>query len=352
MTVEKLKIRPNLNEEFLNMLEQETLRIATKLGASKNIGDWKPSIVEAKYELIREAMLKTPGFIRKFRRTLISSGWLNFPDIPEPKSFLEWGETLPYRRQRAQGAFCLTKKLIKLYIKMPFKLIELNDDLVGSPTTYEVSNSFPGLVKDVILSMLGVSPKKKDNMIHITENKIRNFYYRNKICKMFGLDQRTILEVGGGYGSLCAELLKYIHTQTYFLVELPERLPFSYFYLRAIFNEPIQLICDANCKLDPEARIVLLTPWALENLKKEIDLLINTASFQHMDIKNLKFYFNQSERLNVRRMFLMNRNTQRDPSDVIIDEYPIPKSVKLLKDEKWLFGELCHRERYYEREKI
>ena len=153
------------------------------------------------------------------------------------------------------------------------------------------------------------------------------------------------MEIGGGFGGLAAELVQFLDPPVYYLVELPDALPLAFFYLKSRFSCPIQVLFRPEEKADVSSRIVLAAPWKLDDLEPRIDLAINTMSFQRMDMDNLRYYFGQIDRLGTKRMYLVNRNRKRDLSDVVIDQYPIPGRLKLIKDQRWPFGE--HRERFY-----
>lgn len=124
-------------------------------------------------------------------------------------------------------------------------------------------------------------------------------------------DRENILEIGGGFGGLCAVL----NFRNYYFVDLPEIAPLAYWYLKNKGKE-----------------VNYVTPWDLPKLNAKIDLFINTMSFQHMTQENLEYYFGEIARLKPKYLFLVNRNWKRDPTDVIMDDYPIPKDYQLIKE--------------------
>lgn len=164
----------------------------------------------------------------------------------------------------------------------------------------------------------------------------RHRFYRKKIKKLFP-ETRSILEIGGHYGGLCSLMLDE-GIEEYYFVDLPEILPLAFWYLK---NE--------------EKAPTFIAPWELPGLNARIDLFVNTMSFNHMNRDNLEYYFNEINRLKPKYLFLVNRNWKRDPTDVIMDDYPISKDYKLIKEEKlpWLvFPHHNHLIRVYKNTKI
>ena len=69
--------------------------------------------------------------------------------------------------------------------------------------------------------------------------------------------------------------------------------------------------------------VLLLSGGDIRHLDK-VDIVVNTMSMQHMTNKNLNYYFTQIERLHPKYLYLVNRNIKRDPTDIEIQNYPIP----------------------------
>jgi hypothetical protein len=314
--------------QLFHSVKNETLR-----------GAWDPSPVEDKYLSLRETLLMMPGVLRQFRRSFLAAGRLNFPDFPRPKEhFLQWDDHL--MGQRWAGALHLLKMAIRLYLQRTYSLAELNDARVGQPTTYRIPASARGALAGFGRKVLRLKLSRGPwvSWIHVTEAQLRYLYYRRQIQSLVGESFASVLEIGGGHGGLAAELLQHLPIGKYFIVELPEALPLAYFYLRACFDCPIQVLYRAEDVVDPAARIVILAPWKLQELGGEVDLLINTMSFQHMMPESLEFYLRQTDRLKAKHLYMVNRDTKRDPTDLIISEYPIPGAYRKTYCKPWLFG--------------
>jgi len=122
---------------------------------------------------------------------------------------------------------------------------------------------------------------------------------------------KTILEIGGGFGSL-AEILKYsgIKEFKYINLDLPIILKVCNYYLSKIFSvkeithniTPIKKDININ-KLN---KISLLENWQIENLIGKIDLFVNFISFQEMEPNIVKNYLNQVSRLKPKYILLRN----------------------------------------------
>jgi len=340
-----LRIQPS--DSFFGELEQESIALFYAIKRVIVPGAWESSPVEEKYQRLREVLLTTPGVLPGFRHLFLAAGRLNFPDSPRPKEYyLQWDNSLA--GQKRAGALHLLKMAIRLYRHRPFKLEDLDDNLVGQPTTYRIPKSFGGGFAAIGRRFFKLRNLERPELYHVTEAQIRFLYYRMQISTLVVPSLDSILEIGAGYGGLAAELLQHLSVGQYFVLELPESVPLAYFYLRACFDCPIQVLYRPEDGLDSTARIVILAPWKLPDLGGEINLLINTMSFQHMSRENLDYYFAELDRLKVKWMYLVNRDTQRDPTDVIVSQYPIPKCYTVLYRKPQLFGPhlevVCKRE--------
>ncbi|GEM_PF-3003404 len=332
-----LPLQKSRTDAFLEVLERESIALFQQIKQATVSGPWDASPVEDKYLPLREALLAIPGFLRGFRHTFLAAGRHNFPDSPGKQVFLDWGGCVPLGL-KWKGARHLWKMARTLYRHRPFRLADLDSPLIGEPSTYRVPRSLSVTLAEIVRRLRRKGPLASDRYCHITEAQIRYLYYRHQIREAVGDSLGTILEVGGGFGGLATDLLHHCEVKRFFLVELPDTLPLAYFYLRASFEVPVQCLFHAGDRMDPNARIVVLAPWMLPQLQAELDLLINTMSFQHMMSESVRFYLEQADRLNTRVLYLVNRDTQRDPTDLVISKYPIPSAYTLVSKRQWLFG--------------
>jgi len=335
--------RPPLTPDDEARLEREAVAVFERLEAAREDGSWQPSPVEETDRLIREALLRTPGRLRAFRRSFLAAGRLNFPDSPEPKEhFLRWGDTLPSRVQRWRGMRQLLRMVMRMRSVGTIRLRDLDDRGPGQPSVFALPMSFAALGA----ALAGAKGwRERPDVCRLTETQTRGLYYRLRLLKLIGTNPGPILEIGGGYGGLATEVLQHLPTPRYIMVDLPDALPLAYYHMRASFDCEIQVLARRGDVLNPDARIVLAAPWMLPEISTPVGLAINTMSFQHMARANLDYYFAQIDRLGARRIYTVNRDTRRDSTDVPISEYPVPARFTTVHNRPWLFG--AHPERVF-----
>ena len=97
----------------------------------------------------------------------------------------------------------------------------------------------------------------------------------------------NVLEIGGGYGGFAKTLIDAGIATNYVICDLPPNIILTTRFLEAFFPGQISI---AGYREVPNAKITLCTPWLLESLDVDIDLLVNCLSFQHMSNRNLSHY--------------------------------------------------------------
>ena len=297
---------------------QKSLDAYQELKRNHREGDWSASPVEEKNFDLRDFLLQKKGVLEKFRRTYLVAGRHSFPDSPRGGFYIEWGSPGDIPLQlKIHGKIKIFWMVIKLLFFKKFKLNlkKLEDSKIGKP----VPQKFFGL--------------------SITEAQIRHYYYREEINKHLGSKFDSVFEVGGGFGGLAGELLSTMLIDKYFFVDLFDALPLAYFYLtQKLPKDEIQIIARKDHEINPHAKVIILPPNLLYKVTKKISLFINTMSFQHMNLESIDFYLKEASRLDSENLFLNNRDWIRDPSDIKISNYPIPKKYKKIIDKQWLFG--------------
>jgi len=317
----------------LAALEDDARALTRRLQASVIPGAWRPSPVEAEAVRLREALLSIPGVLSHFRHTCLAAGRQNFPDSPLHKQqYLQW-DRLPTIRERVRAPVVILRQLWRLSRVRTVTADDLTDRGVGHPLRIWL----PWLL-----------PSGAITWVPTSEAQIRFVYYRTRL-EALASPLGTVLEIGGGYGGLAVELLRRCAVTRYVLVELPDALPLAWFYLRACVDDAVDLACTRAELHASTARVLLVAPWLLPEVTIQPDLVLNTASFQHMDAENLRFYCAQIARLRPEWMYLVNRNTIRHPTDVPIDQYPIPAWLQLVDDRPWPLARTL-RERTYQRQ--
>ena len=146
-------------------------------------------------------------------------------------------------------------------------------------------------------NILGEVPLTYENYF-LTRSNLMNaestFYLLKLIPELNKINNLKILEIGSGYGELCRQLIKYsdLNIRQYDLVDLPKNLLFAEKYLTTIFHKSVNLktkISDYKSKNISSTQINFYLPEDISKLKK-YNLIINSYSFQEMEVKTAKAY--------------------------------------------------------------
>jgi putative sugar O-methyltransferase len=183
----------------------------------------------------------------------------------------------------------------------------------------------------------------------LTDLSIRMSYYRHRILSLAArgpIVSRRYLEIGAGFGALARYLLDSPKSRDahYVICDLPEFLPVCYWYLRSSDID----VAPFGGPDSATSRVLLTTGEHLPHVGR-VDVAINTMSFQHMTIENIRYYLGQLDALGADAVFLVNRDTQRDPTDVPISRYPRPAGFRVESDHGAWTGGTKHREQVWRR---
>ncbi len=125
----------------------------------------------------------------------------------------------------------------------------------------------------------------------------------------------TVLEIGGGFGSLGEILLSDNRNNTFYInVDIPPTCLFSSYYLKEVFGnneiaDYLQLKTRPNLsirELRKDHIGAILCPWQLPALSGEVDLFVNFISFQEMEPDIVQNYLAQVCRLKSKYVLLRN----------------------------------------------
>ncbi len=102
---------------------------------------------------------------------------------------------------------------------------------------------------------------------------------------------RTVVEIGGGYGTLGEIFLKSYSDAFYIDIDIPPVAAIATYYLREVFGEDSVLTYERSRDLRQigideirkHYRCAVLCPWQLPSLTGEADLFVNYISFQEME---------------------------------------------------------------------
>lgn len=151
------------------------------------------------------------------------------------------------------------------------------------------------------------------------------YYSRSSLNYLLGLNFlkkhvaevpiRTVLEIGGGFGSLGEILLKDQRNKTFYMnVDISPTCLFSTYYLQQNFGK--ERIADYKAiKKLPDLSLntlselydgAVLCPWQLPEVSGELDLFVNFISFQEMEPDIVANYLEHVARLECKYVLLRN----------------------------------------------
>lgn len=141
---------------------------------------------------------------------------------------------------------------------------------------------------------------------------------------------KTVLEIGGGFGSL-GEILRSTHSIKYIDIDIPPISYIAWCYLNSVYdkNEIENYIHNKETiNIDELKRCSVLNSWDIEKLQGSIDLFVNFISFQEMEPAIVANYLSNVKRLNPKWVLLRNmregKNVKKSAKDIGV-EVPIKK---------------------------
>ena len=146
------------------------------------------------------------------------------------------------------------------------------------------------------------------------------FYSRSSLNYLLGIcflkkhidgsaNIKTVLEIGGGFGSL-GEIFKSAGGMKYINVDIPPTSFIAHAYLSKIYPaddiEPYLQDRDTELDISGLKSCSVFNSWDIELLCGEIDLFVNFISFQEMEPDIVKNYLQHVERLKPKYVLLRN----------------------------------------------
>jgi len=127
-----------------------------------------------------------------------------------------------------------------------------------------------------------------------------------------GDSPRTVLEIGGGFGTL-GEVLGNtgIGGQRYIDIDIPPTSFVAQHYLSEVFGKDnvatfAQTSSMSSIEIDNLPQNAVLCSWQIEKLKGQVDLFVNFISFQEMEPHIVRNYLSHVTRLEARWILLRN----------------------------------------------
>lgn len=137
----------------------------------------------------------------------------------------------------------------------------------------------------------------------------------------FSSERRNIiLDIGCGFGGSARLLNIYVPNSTQILLDLPETLFLTAYYLKYNFpNKKIALLEDIYPHLDnfdeliEEYDFIVIPPFVLDYIKsKSIDLVVNASSLAFMSEEYLNYYLEETKRVLKEGGYFYSLNTSED----------------------------------------
>jgi len=137
----------------------------------------------------------------------------------------------------------------------------------------------------------------------------------------FSQEKRSIiLDIGCGFGGSARLLNTYVPNATQILLDLPETLFLTAYYLKYNFpNKKIGLLEDIYPHLEnldeilPQYDFIIIPPFVLDHIKeKSIDLVVNASSLAFMSEEYLNYYLKESNRVLKEGGHFYSLNTTQD----------------------------------------
>ncbi len=123
-------------------------------------------------------------------------------------------------------------------------------------------------------------------------------------------DIRTVLEIGGGFGTLGEILHQTGGNYAYVDVDIPPTSAVASYYLGQIPGLDLvnyeETQGEGPIAVPARGQQLVICPWQLPRLSGAVDLLWNYISFQEMEPAVVRFYLDQGRRLGARYVLLRN----------------------------------------------
>jgi len=172
---------------------------------------------------------------------------------------------------------------------------------------------------------------------------IDEFYSIVDIFSIKPNEKSVICEIGAGYGRLAEVFLKVMPNCHYIIVDLPESLIISYYYLSKIFKNTCKYEDSRDIKLYEHEilssrKVTFLLPNQFLRLAQEsVDMFINIDSFQEMNAEIIKDYFKNILNLKGKYLYLKNSDAKHhnlvDTEHFNLIEYPKKLKLNIIKEQ-------------------
>ena len=227
-------------------------------------------------------------------------------------------------------------------------------------------------IDDMDLSAISESPIGGGERFYFGENIYSKSFLN--YCRGLTLLKNTtkppmsisVLEIGGGYGTLGEILLKTNPDAFYINIDIPPVAAVSSYYLTELFGEDNVLTyekartltsIDLNT-LKQEYKCAVLCPWQLPKIHGQVDLFANFMSFQEMEPDVVNNYIKLIQPLTSRHVLLRNSRHgkkiapkagsvgvfEKTSTDSMINQFD---QFDLQTKESLVYGEVNHKNDFF-----
>jgi len=138
---------------------------------------------------------------------------------------------------------------------------------------------------------------------------------------------KSVLEIGGGWGVLGEIIGKCekpaTHRTRYINFDIPPVSTIAEYYLQKVFGKgrccTFSDLDESKFFVDDLPKFTVQPAWRIANLNGEVDMLVNSISFQEMEPEIIRNYLGHARRLNAKYLLLRNiregkKTKRQDPS--------------------------------------
>jgi putative sugar O-methyltransferase len=259
-------------------------------------------------KILESGSKKSDSYLSGFWKDILEDR-NNFPNSENLTNFLSNDSSYGYGNNREKDTSEKYRRFVESIIpETPLDfLVKFTDPAFGNPVRFKYKNVFSSMV--------------------FLQN-IPTTYRINKLPLKRGL---RVLEIGAGFGAVAYQLNQILDIKKYTIVDLPESLFLSYFYLSENTKRPVAF--SDNEKIENGFEFAL--PNQMDKIDYEFNLIINTASMGEMDFSMVETYKKVINEKLSPEGFFFSINTHgkagvKNPNQYLID------GMKLYSIEPWV----------------
>ena len=155
-------------------------------------------------------------------------------------------------------------------------------------------------------------------------------------------EKKIVLEIGGGWGGFACQFKQNFPKVTYIIIDLPETLLFSAYYISVLFKNCKIYVDGENKKISKDDvanyDFLFLTFENAIKIITKVDITLNMISFQEMTSDQVDSYLKWLKKIDCKKIYSFNRKKSKynnQINDVIkqIENYYNVKEIKVLNEQ-------------------